>query len=227
MRVFIGYDHRELAAFDVAAKTARSFGCEVIPLYEGRLRLSGMLTRPVDRRNLWYDLNSDASQATDFAIARFGVPLLAHSGIVLFADCDVVFLEDPHQLLGLIDESKAVSVVKHEIPKSLPTIKMDGQVQSWYPRKLWSSITVWNCDHPANARLNLTVLNQWPGRDLHAFRWLGDDDIGELSPEWNWLCGLQPKPDNPKIAHFTLGTPNMPGHEDDPHAEIWLEASRR
>jgi len=227
VRVFIGYDYREQVAFEVAAKTAQRFGCEVIPLYEGRMRLSGMLTRPLDRRGQRYDMNSDAPQATDFAIARFGVPMLAHAGVVLFADCDVVFMEDPHQLLDLIDLSKAVSVVKHAIPKALPTLKMDGQVQSWYPRKLWSSITVWNCDHPANARLNLTTLNQWPGRDLHAFKWLDDDDIGELSPEWNWLCGLQPKPEHPKIAHFTLGTPDMPGHEDDPYAEIWLEARQQ
>ncbi len=46
-----------------------------------------------------------------------------------------------------------------------------------YPRKLWSSVMLWNCEHPANRRLNLQMLNQWPGRDLHAFRWLADGPV--------------------------------------------------
>src|ERR1043166_2989252 len=98
LRVYIGHDSREQAAFDVAAKTARAFGCDVIPLYEDRLRASGILTRPTDRRGAMYDLNSDAQQATSFAIARFAVPILAHDGWCLFADCDTLFLTDPHEL---------------------------------------------------------------------------------------------------------------------------------
>lgn len=222
MRLYLGHDSREQRAFDVASKTARQYGCDVIPLYESRLRDSGMLTRPVDRRGGLWDFNSDAPQSTEFAISRFAVPLIAHSGWCLFADADVVFMEDPHELMLIRDDSKAVQVVKHG-EEQLKPIKMDGRPQLAYPRKLWSSIVLWNVDHPANRRLNLMTLNQWPGRDLHAFKWLADDEIGDLPREANWIVGMQPKPMRPMIAHYSLGTPDMV--PDSEHAEIWLKAA--
>lgn len=236
MRIYIGHDKREQAAFDVAVFTACKFGCDVQPLYENRLRLSGMLTRPVDNRGQMYDLNSAAPQSTDFAVARFFVPLLAHSGWAMFVDCDMLFMSDPNVLLEGLDKSKAVYCVKHrefkspkEISKQVTyegSYKMDGQLQTLYRRKLWSSVMIFNCDHPANSRLNLMILNSWPGRDLHAFNWLDDQDIGELPPEANWLVNLQEKPETPIIAHYTLGIPLMPGHETAKHAELWLNAYR-
>ncbi len=223
MRVYIGHDQREQAAFDVACKTARAFGCDVIPLYEDRLRLSGMLTRPVDRRGSMFDFNSNAVQSTDFAIARFAVPIIAHSGWCLFADADAVIMQDPHELLALAEARYAVQVVKHP-PYELSARKMDNQIQSSY---LWSSVMLFNCDHPANRRLNLTTLNQWPGRDLHAFKWLADDEIGELPKEANWLVGMMPKPDRPIIAHYTLGGPWLAGWQPQEHDELWLAESQR
>ena len=229
LRVYIGHESREQAAYDVAAKTAKEFGCDVTPLYEHRLRLSGMLTRATDSRGQIWDLNSGAPQSTSFAIARFFLPLLAHSGWALFVDCDVVFLRDPHELLALADPRYAVMVVKHRhIPAPGESVKMDNQVQTVYARKNWSSVCLWNMEHIANKRVNLQMLNQWPGRDLHGFHWLHDDEIGELPPEWNWLVDVQPKPERPAIAHFTLGTPDMDGHEGSEHAELWhSKASQR
>jgi hypothetical protein len=225
LRVFVGFDPRatEVQAYKVAAATASRFGCSVVPLMEDRLRASGILTRPMDRRGEMWDLNSAAPQSTEFAISRFAVPLLAHAGWALFVDCDVVFLEDPHELMQYADPAYALCVVKHQFPEGAAT-KMDGQKQTSYPRKNWSSVCLWNVDHPANRRLNLTSLNQWPGRDLHAFAWLHDDEIGTLPAEANWLVGVQPKPERPMIAHFTLGVPTMPGYENSEYAELWWQA---
>ncbi len=224
LKLFIGWDSREIEAFNVAVKTARGYGLEPVPLYEDRLRVAGLLSRPIDRRGQMWDLNSNAPQSTEFAVSRFWMFLLAHSGWAMFTDCDCVFLEDPHGVMQYADPSKAVMVVKHP-PLDLGGRKMDGQLQTSYQRKLWSSVMLANIDHPANRRINLSMLNSWPGRDLHAFKWLHDDEIGELPPEWNWLCGIQEKPENPAIAHFTLGTPNLPGHEQDAHASIWTNAA--
>lgn len=227
LRVYIGYDEREQAAFGVACKTARAFGCDVIPLYEDRLRLTGMLTRPLDRRGpRWFDLNSNANQSTDFAISRFFVPLLAHSGWALFADADVVFVRDPHELLDITDDQFAVMVVKRASGQ-MDGIKMQGQKQASYPRKNWSSIAMWNASHPALNRLNLTTLNQWPGRDLHAFKFLADEEIGCLPSAWNHLVGVDAERTDPAIIHFTNGTPDMPGYEDCEHADVWRQASQR
>lgn len=226
MRVYIGHDRREQKAFAVAEKTARAFGCDTHPIYEDVLRAQGLLTRPLDRRGGMWDFASDAPQSTQFAVTRFYAPVLAHSGWCLAVDCDIAVLRDPHQLLELADVTKAVMVVKHK-PYGAHTPKMDGQKQTVYPRKGWSSVVLWNCNHPANRRLNLTTLNQWPGRDLHAFAWLHDDEIGELPSKWNHLVGIDPPRDDAAILHFTMGTPDMPGYERCEYADVWTEASQR
>ncbi len=59
---------------------------------------------------------------------------------------------------------------------------------------------------------------------MHRFFWLHDSEIGELPAEWNWLVGLQPKPDAPKLAHFTLGTPDLPLVEPLDEHKLWWEA---
>lgn len=224
MRIFIGYERREHRSSRVSLASIHRFGRDAQPLYEEHLRYAGLLTRPVDTRNNRWDFTSSAPESTSFAIARFFAPILTHSGWCLFADGDTVFLRDPYELLlKYFDRKYAVMVVKHDI-KEASGLKMDGQLQTFYRRKLWSSVMAFNADHPANRRLNTQMLNQWPGRDLHAFNWLHDDEIGELPPEWNWLVGMQPKPPNPAVAHYTLGTPELcPNCE---HADIWHDVAR-
>lgn len=226
MKVFIGYDAREKLAYDVAVKTLAD--CSTIvptPLDSERLASCGLLRRPVDRRGQMYDLPSNAPCATDFAISRFLTPLLAQTGWALFVDCDVIFLVDPMQLMQYADPSKAVLVVQHAPLESGGT-KMDGQVQTAYARKNWSSVMLFNCEHPANQRLSLQDVNERPGRDLHRFYWLADSEIGALPPEWNWLVNVEPKPESPKIAHFTEGGPWLPTWKGAPFDELWHEARR-
>lgn len=225
MKVYIGYDSNEIAAYHVACKTLNrsSLRTHITPLDADRLAASGLLRRPVDRRGGLYDIPSNAPASTDFAISRFLVPYLAQTGWALFTDCDMVFMADVAELFALADPSKAVMVVKHENLPGTGT-KMDGAAQLPYPRKNWSSVILWNCDHPANRRLSLQDVNERPGRDLHAFYWLHDSEIGELPPEWNWLVGIQPKPGSPKIAHFTQGGPWIPNWKPVEHDEIWTAA---
>lgn len=221
MKVYLGFDAREVEAYRVAeASLARTSGLVAEPLDAERLASYGLLRRLQDRRNGVYDLPSNAPQATDFAISRFLVPHLCQGGWALFTDCDVVFLRDVKELFKLADPSKAVMVVKHANGHKVGT-KMDGQMQTIYPRKNWSSVMLWNCDHPANKRLSLQDVNERPGRDLHAFYWLNDSEIGELAQEWNWLVGVYPPPVAPSIAHYTLGGPWLPGWQRKEHDEIW------
>lgn len=226
MKVYIGHDALEGDAYAVAERSlarVTAGALSATPLALDRLAASGLLRRAVDRRGQRWDLPSNAPCATDFAISRFLTPMLAQTGWALFVDCDVVLLADPREMP--LDASKAVMVVKHRNEHTAGT-KMDGQAQVLYPRKNWSSVMLFNCDHPANRRLTLQDVNERPGRDLHAFYWLHEDEIGELPAEWNWLVGVQPRPADPKIAHFTLGGPWLPTWEGAEHDEIWLEASR-
>lgn len=225
LSVYIGYDEREADAYAVAEYSLRRHARQpinVIPLRVDLLAARGLLRRPTDRRGLIYDFYSNAPCATDFAISRFLVPIIHQSGWALFVDCDVVFAADVAELFAIADESKAVMCVQHENGHK-QGIKMDGQVQLLYRRKNWSSVCLYNCSHPANRRLSLQDVNERPGRDLHGYYWLNDAEIGALPSEWNWLVGMQPKPANPKIAHYTLGTPSMtPELRNSEHAELWF-----
>lgn len=227
MRVLIGYDAREPRAYRVAAHSLQFHsGLVAEPLDDGRLRSAGLLWRPVDRRVGAYDLTSNAPCSTDFAISRFLTPILGMTGWVLFVDSDVVFLGSARHLLAWVDPTKAVWVVKHDFRSKLAQ-KMDGRPQVAYERKGWSSVMLFNCDHPANRRLTLHDVNTRPGLDLHQFYWLADSEIGELGPRWNWLVGEQPMPDGCAIAHFTNGGPFLPGWEGGPHDDIWTTAWER
>jgi hypothetical protein len=87
-------------------------------------------------------------------------------------------------------------------------------------------VMLFNCEHPANLVLTLAVVNEWPGRDLHAFRWLSDDLIGALPDRWNHLVGVSQPQSDPGIVHFTLGVPSIKGHENDPFADEWRTHQR-
>ena len=225
MKVYIGHDDREAEAYRVAEASLRfhaSVPLDVTPLSADSLAAFGLLRRPTDRRGLIYDIPSNAPCSTDFAISRFLVPHLAQTGWALFVDCDVVFLSDVAELAAIADPSKAVMVVQHN--QSGGGTKMDGQPQLSYPRKNWSSVVLWNCDHPANRRLSLPDVNERPGRDLHAFYWLNDAEIGALPAEWNWLVDVQPRPERPRLAHFTLGGPWLPTWGGGAHDDLWRKA---
>lgn len=222
MKLFIGYDPIERAAFRALMRSVADYKVEVEPLVEAKLRAQGLYTRLTDKRGQYYDIVSNAPCSTEFSTSRFLTPILAQQGWALFVDCDVVFLCDPQEIMRFVDPSKAVMVVKHKIQGNVDP-KMGGMAQTRYARKNWSSVMLFNCNHPANLRLSLRDVNERPGRDLHAFYWLNDDEVGELPKAYNWLVNVEPKPKDPKIAHFTLGGPWIDGWEPAEHDEVWYE----
>lgn len=227
LKVYIGYDSRQVAAHQVAAYTLQKHArkpVSAVSLSLERLERSGLLRRPreyLDGR-MW-DTLSDAPMSTEFAISRFLTPLLAQTGWALFVDSDVVFMDDVNKLLSLADPKYAVMCVKH-IEGRAQSIKMDGQIQTQYARKNWSSVMLFNCEHPSNQCLTLAGINNLPGRDLHRFYWLEDSEIGALPSEWNWLVNVEEIPSNPKIAHFTLGGPWFDDWKSVTYDWLWNKA---
>jgi hypothetical protein len=130
----------------------------------------------------------------------------------------MLFLADPAELFELADPRFAVMVAKgRHVPDE--TTKMNGQRQTSYQRKNWSSVILWNLRHPGTVRLTLEMVNSLPGRDLHRFCWLENEEIGELPPSWNFLVGVDRRK-GPKLLHFTNGTPEV-GVNDEPWSTIW------
>lgn len=175
---------------------------------------------------LW-DCISEAPMSTEFAISRFLTPILAMRDYrdahwALFMDSDMMATTNFARVFDEADPDKALMCVKHDYAPTSPN-KMDGQIQTTYPRKNWSSFMLFNCRHPSNERLTPELINSVPGRDLHRFCWLDDSEIGALRPGWNWLVDEQPEPQPLMNIHWTRGGPWFPGFEEVPYADEWRE----
>lgn len=259
--VWIGQDSRELLAYEVAAESFRRWSRSKSPPFPvvpvnpialldvvaGGLYWRKHEIRPPaveGGRDVLWDTISQAPMATEFSITRFLTPVLAKlegqpGGWAVFTDCDVLVRRDLTELLDMLDPQYAVQCVKHEhVPSE--DVKMRGELQTRYARKNWSSVVAYNLDHEANAELTVDLINAATGRELHAFCWLTDDQIGELPATWNYLVGtteLDDPANRAGLVHFTDGLPNMPGYERTGHplpfaAEWWeyanaIEAARR
>lgn len=214
LRIFIGYDPREGEAYRICIRSLiRHLGgtpFEVTPINMRFHR--NAYTRPHSRKNgvLWDDV-SNAPMSTEFSLARFLVPYLARRGAALYLDCDFMFRANVADLFSLYDSRYVVQCVKHEVEHA-EGVKMDGQVQTQYARKNWSSLMLFNAEL-AEQRLTVNYVNSVRGLELHQMKWCLDEEIGALPAEWNHLVGVSPPAVVVKAAHFTLGTPNMPGHE--------------
>lgn len=213
--VFIGWDSREVEAYEVCVHSLlrhASVPVTIRPLIAEDLRQEGLYTRPVD-----------PLAATEFSYTRFLVPsLTGYRGWALFCDCDFLFTADIADVFRLQDTERAVMCVKHDYRPS-ETVKMDGRPQSVYPRKNWSSFVLWNCGHPSNQVLTPEVVNRETGAFLHQFRWLQDEEIGELPGIWNWLEGWNAPPEGsyPSGIHFTRGGPWFPQWQEVEYADLW------
>jgi lipopolysaccharide biosynthesis glycosyltransferase len=203
LKIFIGWDSREDIAYQVAKYSIEqhaSVPVEIIPLKQKSLKKEGLYTRPIDKL-----------ASTEFTFTRFLIPeLMNFDGWALFIDCDFVALTDVKELFDQADNQYAVMCAQHDYtPKE--TVKMDGQVQHIYPRKNWSSMMLINCGHPSNKKCTKELVNniETTGAFLHRFSWLEDEEIGELSHEWNWLVGWYKEPEDgsPKFLHYTEGGP--------------------
>jgi hypothetical protein len=215
-RIYIGWDGREPEAYEVAkfSLTRRAS----IPVSVTAIKLDELRAKKL----YWRD--QDPLASTEFTYSRFLTPALAgYSGWALFCDCDFLWLGDIAGLVEYTKTPKAVYCVQHDYrPKE--TVKMDGAVQTTYPRKNWSSLMLFNCEHPAVKRLTPEVVNRETGAYLHRMQWVADEDIGSLPVEWNWLEGWNEKPakGTPKAVHFTRGGPWFDNWKNVDYGELWI-----
>lgn len=225
--VYVGYDAREADAYRVCCASLRAHARERMAIQPINSRFLGSsYYRPEVRKNgVRWDVISNAPMATEFALARFFVPMVERSGWALFCDGDFMFRAPVEELFALADPKYAVMVVKHK-QGDTGTAKMDGQVQTSYDRKNWSSLMLWNCAHPASQNLDVGLLNSVPGLYLHQFTWMHSDQIGELPLRWNWLEGISDPSVEPAAVHFTRGVPSMKGYENSAYADEWRQYAR-
>jgi len=218
-KIFVGYDPSEDIAFEVCRHSIlkrSSIPVEIIPIKQSDLRERGLYWR-----------ERGQFESTEFSFSRFLTPCLAnYEGWAMFVDCDFLYLADIKELRDLIEDKYAIMCVQHDYtPKE--TTKMDGAVQTVYPRKNWSSMVLYNCGHPKNRVLTPDTVNTQTGAFLHRFQWLEDDEIGSIPFVWNFLEGHNKVVENdpltlPKAIHYTRGGPWFEAWKNCEFADLWI-----
>lgn len=230
---YIGFDSREKIAYDVC-KHSIEYNThkhpKIIPLIHGELRKQGFFKRPwltEAKTGNRIDMIDGRPFSTEFSHTRFLVPaLMKYKGWALFCDSDMIFRDDIKDLFALCDDRYAVMCVKHNY-KPTNSTKMDGQVQTQYYRKNWSSFFLINCGHPLNKQITPDVVNTQDGSWLHQFAWLPDLYIGALPDKYNWIEGSSRGMESPSVVHYTNGGPWFNGYKDVLYADEWWKYYER
>ena len=209
INLFVGFDPREAVAYHV-------FCNSIIQNTSVPVQITPLVLSQLQEFNETHD-----DRSNDFVYSRFLTPYLSDfKGWTIFADGDMICQGDLKELIDMADPSKAVMVVKHNY-QTKATQKYLGNINENYPRKNWSSVILWNCDHPKHKILTPDFVSKQTGKFLHRFSWLDDQDIGELPLEWNWLASEYRVNREAKLIHFTLGTPCFKDYKNSDMADIW------
>ncbi len=212
--IYIGYDSPHPEGY-IACKNS-------ITYHSGEIKI-----KPLILSDLSYLIPDKTDGSTEFTYTRFLVPYLNNfTGVAIFCDSDFIFLDSIQNLLECIDVSLPVNVVQHKdyTPKS--GIKMNNKQQSHYPRKNWSSLIVWNCDHILNRQyLTPENINNTSPSSLHRFKWIDDSLIGNIDRSWNWLVGYynETSIDQPRALHYTDGGPWLDRYKHCEYSDIWYK----
>lgn len=209
IEIIVGFDQREAVAYHVFCQSVierSSLPVRFLPLAPNAL-------------SFYRDDHGDGSNS--FTYSRFLSPyLMNYQGHAIYLDGDMICNADIAELWRLRDPSKAVQVVKHNYLTKSPN-KYLGNRNENYPRKNWSSVVIWNCQHAKNRSLRPDFVSKQKGAYLHRFQWLADDEIGELPLEWNWLATEYEPNASAKLVHYTIGTPCFTEYRDSSMAALW------
>jgi len=221
LKIFVGWDSREDIAYQVCRASLlkhTSVDLDIVPIKQKHMR---------DKNLYWRE--HDPLSSTEFTFTRFLVPYLAgYKGWAIFMDCDFMWRGDVSTVLDYCDYSNAVMVVKHNYNPP-ERVKMDGAVQTQYPRKNWSSFMLINCGHEqVQKNLTLETVNTATGLYLHRLQWATNDCIGELPVAYNYLEGWHTKDDcpNPLAVHFTRGGQWFRDYMNVEYGDEWAKLSR-
>ena len=213
LRVFIGFDKAEIAAYQVCSYSIIKNSSEPVCI------------TPLNIRHFPWFKNTDYKASTEFAFTRFLVPYLCgYEGYALFMDCDMLVTGDIAELFQEAKGCNTVSVVKHRYEPNMAD-KFLGQQQTNYEKKNWSSVMLFNNENCQ--ALTKHYVNTAGGLALHQFAWA--KKVGELSPLWNCLVGEKTTHgviSKPNIIHFTRGGPYFEEYKDCQFADLWWQYHR-
>ena len=210
--IVVGFDQRESVAYHTFTQSV--IENSTVPVRFLPLSISSLSN--------YKEVHKDGSN--EFIYSRFLVPYMMNfKGWAIYADGDMVCLEDIKKLWNLRDNKYAVQVVKHDY-KTKITEKYWGNKNEDYPRKNWSSLILWNCEHEAHKILTPDFIQNQSGAFLHRFSWINDDEIGSLDKEWNWLAMEYEEKEPINLIHYTIGTPCFKEYEKKSLSQHWKKS---
>ena len=210
--IVVGFDQRESVAYHTFTQSV--IENSTIPVRFLPLSMSSLSN--------YKEVHKDGSN--DFIYSRFLVPYMMNfKGWAIYADGDMVCLEDIKKLWNLRDNKYAVQVVKHDY-KTKITEKYWGNKNEDYPRKNWSSLILWNCEHASHKILTPDFIQNQSGAFLHRFSWIKDEEIGSIDKEWNWLAMEYEEKKSINLIHYTIGTPCFKEYEKTSLSLYWKKS---
>ena len=210
--IVVGFDQKESVAYHTFVQSV--------------IEKSTIPTRfmPLSIRSLTNYKETHKDGSNDFIYSRFLVPYLMNfNGWAIYADGDMVCLEDIKKLWDLRDDKFAVQVVKHDYKTKVKS-KYWGNKNEDYPRKNWSSLILWNCNHASHKILNPEFIQKQSGAFLHRFSWIKDKEIGQIEKEWNWLAMEYEEKKDINLIHYTIGTPCFKEYHDKSLSSYWKKS---
>ena len=210
--IVVGFDQKEAVAYHTFVQSViekSSIPTRFMPLNIGSL-------------TSYKEIHEDGSNA--FIYSRFLVPYLMNfNGWAIYADGDMVCLEDIKKLWNLRNNKFAVQVVKHDYKTKVKS-KYWGNKNEDYPRKNWSSLILWNCNHVSHKILTPEFIQKQTGAFLHRFSWIKDEEIGEVAKEWNWLAMEYEEKNDINLIHYTIGTPCFEEYQNKSLSSYWKKS---
>lgn len=214
VNVFVGYDPEQQEGYDACVNSLTRFipADWIVRLDANDLAQRGIFNRPFDDK-----------QSTPFTYTRYLVPWLCEfKGKAMFCDGDFFWRRSPLDLFRMATRNScAVEVVKHDLRDIvMPTRKMNGKPQEWYPKKNWSSMMIFHCEHEDNRQLTPELVQTASPKFLHRFEWT--DKIGALPSSFNHLADYDYPSTHPHAVHFTNGGPWIEGYHTTEYADEWF-----
>ena len=213
LNIYIGYDSRHTSVAELNKKCLESsiiFGAGSGETYNQMDKWVPEI-KFLDISKIPEYTRDYANQSTEFTYSRFLIPYLEnYEGFSIFLDDDILFTESILPMFYFLDLEDAVACIQYDFDKYVDT-KFNGEKNVSYPKKLWSSLMIFNNAHEDCKKLTPEIVNTESGKYLHQFEWT--DKISEI-PDWYVFTeGHDTKETNwrPSAYHYTRGGPWIEG----------------
>lgn len=216
LNIYIGYDSRhgnlaEVSKISIEQSIFKDTGAGHLIneiRYEPEIKLLDVSKIPEYTREY-------ANQSTEFTYSRFLIPYLEnYEGFSIFIDDDFIFERTLLPMFYYLHPDDAVACIQYPQYKHDET-KFNGEVNIDYPKKLWSSMMIFNNGHEDCKKLTPETVNTWTGKQLHQFEWT--DKISKIPEKYIFVEGY----DDPDVKwdfsgiHYTRGGPWVEGMDCD------------